>query len=193
MIHFQLTKRLVRNLIALTAVSLIGISSSFAAPINGSISLAADNASVNGTSLINSTVFTPVNIEAFSGLDDFSGITDLAVSSSVLDLNDLLSYTMSAAGFGSWVTTSAQFGFIGNNILGVSLQGIFTPDFGGFTAGPAEQFISITQSGRSYSWSATLSSVNEEPSPVPEPSVTLLVGVGLIAVGLLARRSANNN
>lgn len=162
-----------------------------AAQIDGSIALAADRAEVNGPSLVESDVFTAINLGAFGGLDDFSAVPDnIDVGSSVLDLNNLLGYTLSGADFGDWVTTAGEFAFIGSNVLGVTLEGTFTPAFGGYDPTPGVLVISLTQAGSSYSWSATLDTTPDAPGEVPEPYSAALVAGGLVAVGVLRRKYA---
>lgn len=182
-------KWLSRSLVAATLIAAT-IASAQATQIDGSFTVAPDQASVNGSSLATSTVFTPIIPGFYGGIGDFSGLSDgMDITSSVLDLNDLTSYTFSGVGIGTWTTTAGSYAFIGTNILGVVLEGVFTPDFGGYDPTPAVQVISLTQAGRSYSWSATVNTIPDStPSEVPEPLDAALVAGGLVGIGLLRRK-----
>lgn len=188
----QLTKRAMAMRSFATALFIIAAASIFvggaqADPVLGSISVESSQVTVNGTSLSNSTLFTPSNPVLFDGTGDFAAIADdTAVTSSVLNLNNLTGYTVSTAGFGTWVTTSGSFELINPNLLGISLLGTFTPDFGGFTAAPAKQFIAIVRFGRGYLWSGTIES--PDLTIIPEPAPIALIGIGLAGLALIRRK-----
>jgi hypothetical protein len=179
-----------RKQLAVLAIAALSAMTASADTI-GSLVIGTTGATIDGTNLADSNVFTPTAIFTGTGLGDFAGIPLLTgITGGVLDLNDLGGYTVT---FGAYGTFTAQ--LTGSSVvsqtsdfLDVFLLGNYTGDGVNITSsGPASLRISMTQSGQSVSYSGTLEA---PPAAVPEPSTYALIGGSLAGLALLRRRAA---
>ncbi|MDD2853572.1 MAG: PEP-CTERM sorting domain-containing protein [Desulfuromonadaceae bacterium] len=177
---------------------LLSSSIAFAMPINGSTTVSAVSADLfGGTNLGTATAITPTGGVIHSGLGDYAAISNYTpTTNETLDLSNILDYTWTSENVGTWTTSAYTIVTQTASFLDLFLIGTFTPDVDGvlaaFDPSGASEHLSLTQSGNSVSWSATLNSpALSTPAPVPEPGTIMLLSSGLFALIVYGKRRKN--
>ncbi|MDP6045146.1 MAG: PEP-CTERM sorting domain-containing protein [Phycisphaerae bacterium] len=170
-------------------------------PIEGSTSLSAQWATINGPDLASSTIFTPWAMTGFDpglgqftfgpgaltmvgGSGDFTTMPFDFVTADPLDINNGVGWTFSSL-TGDWTTDSFTMddSQVDDGYIDFFLTGIFAPNPNGalapFEPSIAEMRISLNRTGSSVSWTSTM-------NMTPEPATMSLLGLASLA--LLRRR-----
>lgn len=180
---------------------ILSSSMAFATTINGSTTVSAVSAALfGGTNLETATAITPNGGVIHSGLGDYSLISNYTpTTNETLDLSNILDYSWSSPTVGTWTTSAYTIVTRTEHFLDLFLVGTFTPDAAGvlaaFDPSGASEHLSLTQSGDSVSWSATLNSpaLPTPAAPVPEPGTMMLLGSGLFGLVVYSKRRKNQN
>jgi hypothetical protein len=177
-----------RKQLAVLAIAALSAMTASADTI-GSLVIGTAGATIDGTNLADSDVFTPTLIFTGAGLGDFVGVPLLTpITGGVIDLTGNTPFTLTFGAYGSFAGTSGTVVSQTSDFLDVFILGTYTGDGVNITSsGPASVRISLTQSGQSVSYSGTLEA---PPAAVPEPSTYALIGGSLAGLAFLRRRAA---
>lgn len=193
-----------KSRILMTAMALVlaSFTSANAAGLNGSFAFTGLSATINGTNLSNTTIFTFSNFLATSnGTGNFTGVLggstfftgpNAPTQTGILNVSSpaaMAGFSITNANFGTFVASNTAFNMIlsqNANFMDVQLVGVFTPSgtLSGFDPTPADVRVSFNFSGSSVSSAFTLTT----PTPIPEPSTYALGAIGTLVMGAVARR-----
>jgi len=162
-----------------------------AAELNGSMALVGLNVTQDAANLSLSTLISATQtLVSSNGAGDYNpvpagtlfGAHSIDLSSLTGNvINNIGSFSLSNAGFGSFTATSGNIVQRNASFLDIFVLGTFTPAgaLAGFDPTPTSLRFSINQSGQSVSSAITL---NSPPVQVPEPAALALLGVAALGV-----------
>lgn len=171
-----------------------------AVPINGSIVFSTAGALINGTNLLDSTLFTPVaaatpGVTAGISVNDYGLlVANTPGTGGLIDTTNINNYAVNFAGYGDFTATIGAILSQNANFLDALFIGTFTPEAGGdfdlagFDPTPTSVRVSLNFTGASTGYVATMASPPEEL--VPEPGTYTLMAGGLLSLFALRRKKA---
>jgi len=177
-----------RKQLAILAIAALSAMTASADTI-GSLVIGTTGATLDGTNLADSNVFTPTLIFTGTGLGDFAGVPLLTpITGGVIDLTGGTPFVLTFGAYGTFTATSGNVVSQTSDFLDVFILGNYVGDGVNIaSSGPASVRISLTQSGNSVSYSGTLEA---PPAAIPEPSTYALIGGSLAGLAFLRRRAA---
>ncbi len=178
--------------LAALLLSVAASSSAQANLITGSLPLVGFTVTENGSDLSTSTLISAADtLVSGPGTGDYS-IVPLSTSFGPVTID----LTMAATGFGISLNNSSYGNFAASSgtivthtsdFLNIVVLGVFTPSIPDFPSGTlpnsTELRISVNKTGDSLSEAITLKS----PPSVPEPSTSVIAGLGLVGLCLYSR------